>query len=70
MKILLLEDDKTLHESLKAYLKMEKFEVLSAFCAADVYLNAKMIKHERKIRNLLWIPQYFIYLRVCVFSYF
>ncbi|CAA6803809.1 MAG: DNA-binding response regulator CiaR [uncultured Sulfurovum sp.] len=37
MKILLLEDDKTLHESLKAYLKMEKFEVLSAFCAADVY---------------------------------
>lgn len=37
MKIVLLEDNRTLHESLKAYLQMEKFEVSSAFCADDVY---------------------------------
>ena len=37
MKILLLEDDRTLHQSLKAYLEIESFEVSSAFCAADVY---------------------------------
>jgi len=37
MKILLLEDDKTLHESLKAYLKLENFEVLSAFSAQEAY---------------------------------
>ena len=37
MKILLLEDDKTLHHSLKAYLEMEAFEVASAFDAHDAY---------------------------------
>jgi len=37
MKILLLEDDKTLHQSLKAYLEMESFEVLSAFTAEEAY---------------------------------
>jgi DNA-binding response OmpR family regulator len=37
MKILLLEDDKTLHESLKAYLELENFEVLSAFSAQEAY---------------------------------
>jgi len=37
MKILLLEDDKNLHESLKAYLLMEGFKVESAFSSDDVY---------------------------------
>jgi DNA-binding response OmpR family regulator len=37
MKILLLEDDKTLHQSLKAYLEMESFEVFSAFTAEEAY---------------------------------
>lgn len=37
MKILLLEDNVTLHESLKAYLEMENFNVSSAFNAEDVY---------------------------------
>ena len=37
MKILLLEDNKTLHASLKAYLEMEFFEVVSAFTAEEVY---------------------------------
>jgi len=37
MKILLLEDDKTLHESLKAYLEMESFQVSSAFTADEAY---------------------------------
>ena len=37
MKILLLEDDKTLHNSLKAYLEMEAFEVESAFDAHEAY---------------------------------
>lgn len=37
MKILLLEDDKTLHESLKAYLEMEHFDVFSAFNAHEAY---------------------------------
>jgi len=37
MKILLLEDDKTLHESLKAYLEMESFQVSSAFSAKEAY---------------------------------
>ena len=37
MKILLLEDDKTLHNSLKAYLEMEAFEVESAFNAQEAY---------------------------------
>ena len=37
MKILLLEDDKNLHASLKAYFELENFEVLSAFNSDDVY---------------------------------
>jgi DNA-binding response OmpR family regulator len=37
MKILLLEDDRTLHNSLKAYLEMELFHVSSAFTAEDAY---------------------------------
>jgi DNA-binding response OmpR family regulator len=37
MKILLLEDDKTLHYSLKAYLEMESFHVSSAFSAEEAY---------------------------------
>ena len=37
MKILLLEDNKTLHKSLKAYLEMESFDVFSAFTADEVY---------------------------------
>ncbi|SFV67811.1 DNA-binding response regulator [hydrothermal vent metagenome] len=37
MKILLLEDDVILHESLKIYLEMEGFEISSAFNAHDVY---------------------------------
>lgn len=37
MKILLLEDDLILHESLKIYLEMEEFTISSAFNAQDVY---------------------------------
>lgn len=37
MKILLLEDDKTVHKSLKAYLEMEKFIVQSAYTADEIY---------------------------------
>ncbi len=37
MKILLLEDDLILHESLKIYLEMEEFNISSAFNAQDVY---------------------------------
>jgi len=37
MKILLLEDDHNLHESLKAYLEMEDFEISSAFSADEAY---------------------------------
>ncbi|MDF1874495.1 response regulator transcription factor [Sulfurimonas sp. SAG-AH-194-I05] len=37
MKILLLEDDKNLHASLKAFLEMEDFVVASAFNSDDVY---------------------------------
>jgi len=37
MKILLLEDDQNLHQSLKAYLEMDGFEVVSAFNSEDVY---------------------------------
>ena len=37
MKILLLENDKTLHNSLKAYLEMEDFDVESAFDADEAY---------------------------------
>jgi DNA-binding response OmpR family regulator len=37
MKILLLEDDRTLHNSLKAYLEMELFHVSSAFTADEAY---------------------------------
>ena len=37
MKILLLEDDHNLHESLKAYLEMEEFIVYSAFTADEAY---------------------------------
>ena len=37
MKILLLEDNKTLHESLKAYLEMEHFLVSSAFTVDEAY---------------------------------
>jgi len=37
MKILLLEDDLNLHNSLKAYLEMEEFNIFSAFNAKDVY---------------------------------
>jgi len=37
MKILLLEDDRTLHKSLKAYLEMENFIVISAFSADESY---------------------------------
>ena len=37
MHILLLEDDKTLHESLKAYFELEGFKVTSAFNSDDVY---------------------------------
>jgi DNA-binding response OmpR family regulator len=37
MKILLLEDDNNLHESLKAYLQMDNFEVFSAYNSDDVY---------------------------------
>ncbi len=37
MKILLLEDDKNLHESIKAFLEMEEFDVDSAYNSDDVY---------------------------------
>lgn len=37
MKILLLEDDKNLHASLKAFLEMERFIVDSAYSSDDVY---------------------------------
>lgn len=37
MKILLLEDDKNLHASLKAYLELEGFDVSSAYTSDDVY---------------------------------
>ena len=37
MKILLLEDDRTLHKSLKAYLEMESFIVSSAFSADEAF---------------------------------
>jgi len=37
MKILLLEDNKTLHQSLKAYLEMESFSIMSAFTAQEAY---------------------------------
>jgi len=37
MKILLLEDDKNLHTSLKAYFELENFEVVSAYDSSDVY---------------------------------
>jgi len=37
MKILLLEDDLNLHNSLKAYLEMEGFNIVSAYNAKDVY---------------------------------
>lgn len=37
MKILLLEDDKNLHASLKAYFELEDFEVVSAYNSDDVY---------------------------------
>ena len=37
MKILLLEDNKTLHQSLKAYLEMELFQIFSAFSADEAY---------------------------------
>ena len=37
VKILLLEDDRDLHESLKAYLEHEGFEVTGAFDGNDVY---------------------------------
>ena len=37
MKILLLEDDKNLHISIKAFLEMEGFIVESAYCSDDVY---------------------------------
>ena len=37
MKILLLEDDKNLHASIKAFLEMEGFEVDSAYKSDDVY---------------------------------
>lgn len=37
MKILLLEDDKNLHASLKAFFEMDGFDVISAFNSDDVY---------------------------------
>lgn len=37
VKILLLEDDKNLHASIKAYLEMENFSVDSAYNSDDVY---------------------------------
>ncbi len=37
MKILLLEDNINLHESLKAYLQLENFTVHSAYSSDDVY---------------------------------
>jgi len=37
MKILLLEDDNNLHQSLKAYLQMDNFEVFSAYNSEEVY---------------------------------
>ncbi len=37
MKILLLEDDKNLHMSLKAFFEMEGFNITSAFNSDDVY---------------------------------
>ena len=37
MKILLLEDDLTLHESIKAYLEFENIQVVSAYNSDDVY---------------------------------
>ena len=37
MKILLLEDDLTLHESIKAYLEFENINVTSAYNSDDVY---------------------------------
>ena len=37
MKILLLEDDLTLHESIKAYLEFENIDVTSSYNSDDVY---------------------------------
>ena len=37
MKILLLEDDKNLHASLKAFFEMEDFDITSAYSSDDVY---------------------------------
>jgi len=37
LKILLLEDDLTLHESIKAYLELENIIVTSSYCSDDVY---------------------------------
>ena len=37
MKILLLEDDLNLHQSLKSFLEMDGFSVDSAYCSEDVY---------------------------------
>jgi DNA-binding response OmpR family regulator len=37
MNILLLEDDKTLHESIKEYLELDGFSVDSAYCADEAY---------------------------------
>ncbi len=37
MKILLLEDDKNLHASLKAFFEMDGFNIISAFSSDDVY---------------------------------
>ncbi|VAY88255.1 DNA-binding response regulator CiaR [hydrothermal vent metagenome] len=37
MKILLLEDDQNLHQSLKDYLEIDGFDVVSAFNSKDVY---------------------------------
>jgi len=46
MKILLLEDDKNLHESLKEYLEVEGFEVDSAFDAKDAYEKTFQNKYD------------------------
>ncbi len=37
MKILLLEDDKNLHASLKAFFELEGFDITSAYSSDDVY---------------------------------
>ena len=37
MKILLLEDDELLHDSIKAYLELENFKITSAYCSDDIY---------------------------------